>query len=162
MAKSEIQGDTWVIPKERYKNREAHAVPLTPLAKKLLQQAADYNENNPYVFPSPVAFSDPKAPKAPLDRHSLSRAVLRHLGDPEKPDDGGLALAPFTPHDLRRTVRTNLAALGVSDVIAERVMGHKLQGLLAVYNKHDYAAEKREALTKWARKLQKLAKKTEA
>jgi integrase len=59
----------------------------------------------------------------------------------------------FTPHDLRRTVRTRLAALGISDVVAERVLGHKLQGILAVYNRYDYDQEKRQALEAWERAL---------
>ena len=60
---------------------------------------------------------------------------------------------PFTPHDLRRTVRTRLAEIGIPDVIAERVLGHKLQGLFAVYNQHSYDNEKRQALIKWENKL---------
>ena len=62
----------------------------------------------------------------------------------------------FTPHDLRRTLRTRLAEIGVSDVIAERVLGHKLQGLLAVYNLHKYDSEKRQALTRWEVKLSEI------
>jgi integrase len=53
-------------------------------------------------------------------------------------------------HDLRRTVRTGLAKLGVPFEIAERVLNHAMPGLQAVYNVHTYSAEKRRALQLWA------------
>jgi integrase len=59
----------------------------------------------------------------------------------------------FTPHDLRRTLRTKLTEIGISDIVAERVLGHKLQGLMAVYNQHTYDTEKRAALLRWERRL---------
>jgi integrase len=81
-----------------------------------------------------------------MTAHALARAVARHweaMGIPEK----------FTPHDLRRTLRTRLAELGVDDIVAERVMNHKLQGMLRVYNRHSYDQEKRQALQRWEQKL---------
>lgn len=81
--------------------------------------------------------------------NTLARALARHwkeIGFQEK----------FVPHDLRRTLRTRLAELGVSDIVAERVLGHKLQGLLALYNHYPYTDEMRDALEKWNRKLQLL------
>lgn len=53
-------------------------------------------------------------------------------------------------HDLRRTLRTGLAELGVPFEIAERVLNHAMPGLQAVYNRHTYSAEKRRALQLWA------------
>ena len=52
----------------------------------------------------------------------------------------------FTPHDLRSTARSHLAALGVDAIVAERCLNHSLGGLLAVYDKHDYLTERRERL----------------
>ena len=63
---------------------------------------------------------------------------------------------PFAPHDLRRTLRTRLAEIGIDDVVAERVLGHKLQGIMAVYNRHSYNTEKRQSLDKWANKLRRI------
>jgi integrase len=57
---------------------------------------------------------------------------------------------PFTLHDFRRTARTQLAALGVAPVVAERCLNHKLKGVAGVYDKHDYFEERREAMTRWA------------
>jgi len=59
----------------------------------------------------------------------------------------------WTTHDLRRTCRSNLAALGVPPVVAEAVIGHRQRGILQVYDRHSYSSEKRDALTLWQEKL---------
>lgn len=62
-----------------------------------------------------------------------------------------LGLEPWTLHDLRRTVRTGLARLGVRDEIAERILNHSVRDVLAVtYDRSDRLEEMREALTMWA------------
>ena len=55
-------------------------------------------------------------------------------------------------HDLRRTMRTNLSGLVTPDT-AERVMGHTIGGIRAVYDLYDYLDAKRDALDKWAARL---------
>ena len=153
----EIDGDFWNIPPERMKGKEAHRVPLTDMVKSIIEQAKPFAGNSQYVFTSPrsplYGFKKPKKAKpkdddAPMTAHCLSRAVNRHWLDMGFATD-----ARFTPHDLRRTLRTRLAELGVSDVVAERVLGHKLQGILGVYNRHSYDVEKRQALAMWERRL---------
>lgn len=138
---SEIDGATWAIPPERAKNGQENRVPLSRMALDVLDQAGSFSSPKcDYVFESSYK------PGTPLSRAALGRAVKRHwseLGMNKR----------FTPHDLRRTVRTRLAEIGVKDVIAERVLGHKLQGLLAVYNQHSYDLEKREALARWETRL---------
>jgi integrase len=59
-------------------------------------------------------------------------------------------LAHFTLHDLRRTARTHLAALGVRREVAERCLGHKLRGVEGTYDRHDYFKERRAALAQWS------------
>ena len=56
-------------------------------------------------------------------------------------------------HDLRRTVRTRLAGIGVSDTVAEQIIGHGRRGLARVYDQHGYEAEMRAALELWAARL---------
>jgi hypothetical protein len=51
---------------------------------------------------------------------------------------------------LRRTVRTRLSALKVPEHVAELVIGHGRKGITRIYDQHEFADEKREALTKWA------------
>ena len=59
-------------------------------------------------------------------------------------------LEHFTVHDLRRTMRTQLAALGVRSEIAERCLNHRLRGVEGVYNTYDYFEERRTALGAWS------------
>src|SRR5262245_12565825 len=56
-------------------------------------------------------------------------------------------------HDLRRTVRTGLGKLGVQPHIAEAVLNHLPPKLIRTYDRNTYAAEKRDALDKWATHL---------
>jgi integrase len=117
---------------------------LGRLALEVLEQAKTYTvEGNDFVFPS----SHKK--KRPLSRPALGKAIHRHHKEMEIKER-------FTPHDLRRTVRTRLAEIGIPDVIAERVLGHKLQGLFAVYNQHSYDNEKRQAITRWEGRLSEI------
>ncbi|BBO70973.1 integrase [Desulfosarcina alkanivorans] len=136
--------NTWTIPPERAKNRQENRVPLGRMAIDIIEQAK--------VFSSPdcdFVFQSSHKPGNPLSRAALGKAVKRHWAEMEVDER-------FTPHDLRRTLRTRLAEIGIQDVIAERVLGHKLQGLLAVYNQHSYDAEKRQALAMWELRLSEI------
>ena len=61
----------------------------------------------------------------------------------------------YLPEEFR-TIRTKLAELGEPDHIAERVLGHKLQGVMAVYNRHGYDTEKKAALERWENRLKEI------
>jgi hypothetical protein len=60
---------------------------------------------------------------------------------------------PWVVHDLRRCVRSGLAALRVPDHVAEMALGHGRKGLQRVYDRHRYQAELAEALTLWSARL---------
>ena len=63
---------------------------------------------------------------------------------------------PFTPHDLRRTFATRLAGLGVAPHVIEKCLNHSMQGVMAIYNQHDYEAERIEAAERWAADVQRI------
>ena len=65
-------------------------------------------------------------------------------------------LPHWTLHDLRRTARSLLARAGVANHIAERVLGHAIAGVAGVYNRHDYVAEKADALDRLARLINRI------
>ena len=65
----------------------------------------------------------------------------------------GEQFRPFVLHDVRRGVQTGLSALAISPDICELILGHSLGGLRRVYDQHSYAAEKRDALERWERRL---------
>jgi len=128
--------NVWTLPAARAKNGQEHKLPLTDSALSIIKQARElFGDETPFVFHSPHR-------GGPIQPHSCSRAILRHREEMGIKD-------PFTPHDIRRTVRTRLAELKVDEFLAERVLGHKLQGVLAIYNKYDYLPEKRNALELW-------------
>jgi integrase len=113
------------------------------MAQELIEESRIYSGDSRFVFRSSYKED------SPLTNRAIAKAVSRHwqeIGITEQ----------FTPHDLRRTLRTRLAEIGIDDVVAERVMGHKLQGMLAIYNRHGYDAEKRQALDRWAKRLKQI------
>jgi integrase len=65
-------------------------------------------------------------------------------------------IEPFTVHDLRRTARTHLAALGVAPHVAELCLNHKPRGVGAIYDRHSYFIERRTALQSWTELLTQL------
>ena len=72
----------------------------------------------------------------------------------------GLKDNPATPHDLRRTIATHMAHIGISDRIVGRVLNHgtELRRTITsrVYIRHDYLPEKRQALEAWAVELKRI------
>lgn len=68
-----------------------------------------------------------------------------------------LDIESWTPHDLRRSVRTGLARLGCPSAIAEAILGHTKGGIEAVYNLHRYEQECREWLQKWCDHIEVLS-----
>lgn len=69
---------------------------------------------------------------------------------------GQCPISGWTPHDLRRTMRTGLARLGISHEVAELCLGHALGGVAGVYNLYQYGEEQRDALQKWGAHLRTL------
>ena len=141
-------GAVWNIPGSRVKNKESQRVPLCSMALEIIGQARIYSGDSDFVFRSSYK------PEQAISRQALTRSVSRHWSEM------GIEEA-FTPHDLRRTLRTKLAERGVSDIVAERVLGHKLQGMLAIYNRYEYDVEKRQALSKWETRLKEILGLTE-
>ena len=67
----------------------------------------------------------------------------------------------WTVHDLRRTTASGMAKLGVSLVVIEKVLNHvsgSLAGIVGVYQRHEFAEEKREALQQWADHVERLVR----
>jgi integrase len=142
MAWSELDLDEglWRLPAERNKSARPFDVPLSPPVVETLRAL-------PRIGPLVFALDG----KRPMTVHQLIDRVRRDAG-----------LLDVRLHDLRRTLRTGLAELGVSFEVAERVLNHAMPGLHAVYNRHNYLAEKRTALTLWADHVLALAEKREA
>jgi integrase len=156
--KSEIDLDKaeWVIPARRVKSRRDHSVPLSPLAVKLFSEAMQIAGDGEYIFPSKPR-SRAVERSQPLASHGVSHAMRLAL------EELGLKKTPATPHDLRRTVATHLAGMGIGENIVARVLNHAseigktITG--SVYIRHSFAAEKRRALEAWADELDRIIRK---
>ena len=130
---SEIVGDTINLEGARTKNGEPHIIPVSTPALTLLDQS-------PRIADSDFVFTI--SGKSPLARWSGPKADLDDLAQ----------IAPWRTHDLRRTTATGLQKLGVALQVTEAVLGHTAgsrTGVVGIYQRHDYATEKRAALEAW-------------
>jgi integrase len=135
----------WTIPGHVAKNRRPHRVPLSALALQVIAEAKAVAVSDVYVF----ATRTDEAPSAKALNTMLYRAATAEVLEKH-------TIAPFTPHDLRRTAATAMAALGVTRFVQDRILNHADVGIAAVYDRHAYDAEKREALDRWGARLQEL------
>ena len=133
----------WTIPAEKAKNNLTHRVPLSPQAVAVLKKAQAMNRGERFVFPSPRG-------DQPMKHTVLSRAVRRSAEI--------LGMEEWTPHDLRRTAASQLASMGFSRLVIAKILNHAERGVTAVYDRHSYDSEKREALTAWGLKVAELEK----
>lgn len=118
---------------------------------QLSDQAIDFLKvlrltSDKYLFPS-------QATKKPIQQKYLTENSwrLRESGQM-------LDIPHWTPHDLRRTVRTGLSRLQCPNEIAEAVLGHTRGGVEGIYNLYKYDSECRKWLQVWADYLDDLIK----
>lgn len=97
-----------------------------------------------YLFPS-------QRTRLPLQQKQLTEGAWRM-----RQSDRMVNLPAWTPHDLRRTVRTGLSRLQCPNEVAEAVLGHSRRGIEGTYDLHRYEAECRQWLQKWADHLDSL------
>jgi integrase len=136
----DLDADLWRLPAERNKSGRPFEIPLSAPVVETLRTL-------PRIGPMVFALDG----KRPMSLQQLIERIRQEAG-----------LVDVRLHDLRRTLRTGLAELGVSFEVAERVLNHAMPGLQAVYNRHNYLAEKRAALALWAEHVLALAEKREA
>lgn len=136
MHRSQIEGNWWTLESKDTKNEEAHRIYLTPTALKLI------GDGEGYIFVSD------KLTESGETRSKVRQTLSKHISTHKYFD-----LPTWTPHDLRRTARTVMARLGVPEEHAEAILNHKKQGIVKVYNLHQYNKEKQAALLLWEAEL---------
>jgi integrase len=133
------------LPKERTKNSRPHDVPLSEQALAVLAEVAQ-REGRDHLF---------GGGEGGFSGYSRAKTAL---------DEAARLESPWTLHDLRRTMATRMADLGVQPHIIEAVLnhisGHK-SGVAGIYNRSTYAAEKRAALDLWGSRVQTLLARAE-
>jgi integrase len=131
-------------------------VPLSALARSLLkpfmyEDPGERRASDELVFPGIAGTPFAGWSKAKM---ALDKAIMAARS--KAAETSGKAPAPLTPwnvHDLRRTVATGLQRLGVRLEVTEAVLNHisgSRGGIAGVYQRHDWAAERRAALDAWA------------
>jgi integrase len=147
MSWGELAADrnAWTIPAARAKNGIAHIVPLSAPMRALIAANEADTSHGPHareagereqalVFPGRVG---------PFNGFGKSKAAL----------DEACGVEDWRLHDLRRTLATGLQKLGVRLEVTEAVLNHvsgSRAGIVGVYQRHDYAAEKSAALKAWS------------
>jgi integrase len=137
----EIDFDRGVIslPSERTKNGRPHEVPMAGQVLSLLE-AQERTDDRELVFGRGIG---------PFSGFSRCKDAL---DDRIAELNGGRALAPWVLHDLRRSVATGMAEIGIQPHVIEAVLnhvsGHK-GGIAGIYNRAQYSVEKAQALARW-------------
>lgn len=135
---ADLDGNAVILadPKGRRDKPRRHLVPLLPAALAALETMG-----SPRVGPHLFTVSNGESPAA----YDVLHRVIGQVAEAMTED--GTAVSVFTPGDIRRTVETRLAALGVSSEVRAHLQSHGLSGVqIRHYNVHDYAEEKRAAL----------------
>jgi integrase len=129
-----IKGRTIYLEAERSKNHAAHALYLPDQALAIINSLPKFR-NCDWIFSTNG--------DAPSGNFSAAKAKVDKLAP----------LPHWTIHDLRRSCTTGLARIGVSPIVADKLLNHKrgeLSAIAAIYQKHDFAKECEDALTRWA------------
>ena len=127
----DLDGRIWNLPNQRTKNAKPHIVHLSDQAIAVLQKAKRQGQ---FVFSvtGTHPFQDFSNAKRELDRLS--------------------GVTGWRLHDLRRTCVSGMASLGIAPHVADKILNHQsgtISGVAAVYQRHQFLAERREALEKW-------------
>ena len=128
----------WLIPGERTKNGHPNCVALSDQAIDIIKALPRIRGKKGFLF----TMDGDK----PVSGFSRAKGAMDQLMPEHTPG--------WTFHDLRRTAASGMAKLGVAIHVTEAVLNHKsgkISGIAAVYNRYDYADEKRNALEAWAR-----------
>lgn len=135
----DLERAAWVIPAEHAKNGKPHVVHLSKSARNFL---TGMPRAGGLVFTTDG--------QKPFQGYSKAKARLDRLA----------GVSDWTLHDLRRTVVSGMARLGVAPHVADKVLNHQsgtISGVAAVYQRHEFLAERKEALDRWTSYLEVLA-----
>ncbi len=147
MAKAELDFEMgeWTVPANRddHKGKRENLLPLSPTALALVEALKNAN-THPLKTAHPFLFPSRSVKPAPIREYKTWVNALRDELKFE-PD--------WTAHDLRRTLQTNLTKMGISRFIADKITNHADSSVGGVYDRYEYKAEKRDALTKWDARL---------
>jgi integrase len=129
----------WTIPAAKAKNGLPHRVPLSPLARAVLDAIPELHSQ--WLFQSPRG-------GGPVGGQSVDHAMHRCRD--------ALGVGDATPHDLRRTAASHMTSIGIGRLVVSKILNHAEPGITAVYDRYSYDAEKRAALAAWGARLEEI------
>ena len=144
----DLENRLWTLPSQRAKNGKQHSVPITDAMAAILRKVPRFLGSD-FVFTT--------TGRSPISGFGRFKNRL----DKALPD----GTKPWIIHDLRRTLSTNMAKMGVPQPVTEALLNHKtgvVSGVAAIYNVYSYADEKRDALSAWSEKITQLVKPSHA
>ncbi len=133
----DLSGWVWKLPASRAKNGKAHVVQLSRAALDVL---ARRDRVGPYVF-------------------SSTQRPFQRFGEYKNRLDRVCQVRNWHIHDLRRTCVSGMAALGIAPHVADKILNHQsgtISGVAAVYQRHEFMAERKEALDRWGEHVKQL------
>jgi len=133
----EIQDGIWTIPASRTKNSNAHSIALGPWGLLLIRS------NHEWVLPADRV----EGPKTSIWYHARDRVKAR------MEQIAGHPIEQFTPHDFRRTARSNTKRLKVDFETAEAMLNHVKRGLERTYDQYEFDEEKRDWFHRWEQEV---------
>jgi len=138
----EYRADIWTIPASRVKNGRAHRIALGSWGQSLIRS------NSQWVFPSERV----SGPRAPCGWYKARNRVLKRMSVL-----AGRSIEHWTPHDLRRTARSNTKRLKVDFDTAEAMLNHAKKGLERIYDGYELEEEKRLWFLSWENEIARIA-----
>ena len=150
----DLNSDVWTIPANLAKGKRSHDVPLPDMAMEIIETMKLINSDKAHVFSSPV-----------LEDNAIQE-IKRSIKKVREYTEDDFCVKDFRLHDLRRTAATYMAKLNTDRTVLGKILNHKgLSGdgqVTAIYDRHSYMKEKRQALQRWANHLKQIVSGQEA
>ena len=130
----DLEKAEWAIPGERMKKDKPHLVSLSRQAVAMFEELKGLASGSEWVFPSRGSLNQPIS-------HSTLNVAVRALA---------IDVRDFVIHDFRRTASTHLHEAGFNSDWIEKCLAHETKGIRGIYNRAQYADQRREMLQWWA------------
>ena len=133
---SEVTAEGWKLPGERAKRGKGHLIPLSSLAREILDGVPEAGE---FVFRT--------RNDGPPKKWSAANARLRKLCGP---------MEAWHIHDLRRTFATHMRSIGIDRIVVSKLLNHAEAGVTKIYDRYAADPEKTAAMERWANRLREI------
>jgi len=139
----ELVDGEWVIPAARVKNSTEHRIALGPWGRSLMKSDSEW------VFPA-LKLDGPRT-TGWYEARNRVKARMEQIA--------GRQIERFTPHDFRRTCRSNTKRLKVDFETAEAMLNHLKTGLERTYDTYELEEEKRAWFLTWENEVIQIARR---